>query len=127
MRIWKNFNSVAIAYLIQVAYFKNFQFSNGSCDYFFANTKGIGTSFQAAVLLASFSFVIWQKLAKCHWQTVFASQVIQWNVFLVLCLGIWWRHEIWKCRILKFDYLENKKSFWSKIKNTFPSLTTALV
>ena len=31
---------------------------------------------------------------------LFTSQVIQWNVFLVLCLGIWGRHEIWKCRIV---------------------------
>ena len=50
---------------------------------------------------------------------MFTSQFIQWNVFLVLCLGIWWRHEIWKCKILKFDFLENEKSFWSEIRNIF--------
>ena len=32
-------------------------------------------------------------------------------MFLVFCLGIWWRHEIWISRILKFDFLENEKSF----------------
>ena len=50
---------------------------------------------------------------------VFNSQIIQENAFLVLCLGIWWRHEIWISGILKFDFLENKKSFWSEIKNIF--------
>ena len=58
---------------------------------------------------------------------MFTSQVIQWNVSLVLCLGIWWRHKIWKYRNLKFGFLENKKSFWSEIKNIFPSLTSALI
>ena len=30
---------------------------------------------------------MWHKLVKFHWQIVFTSQVIQWDVFLVLCLG----------------------------------------
>ena len=62
---------------------------------------------------------MWHKLAKFHWQAVFTSQVIHWNIFLVLCLGIWWCHEIWKCRILNFDFLKNKKKFWRKIKTFF--------
>ena len=36
-----------------------------------------------------------------------------------------WRHENWKSKILKFDFLENEKSFWSEIKNV-SSLTSAL-
>ena len=36
-----------------------------------------------------------------------------------ICLGIWWRHEIWVSKILNF--LENEKSFWREIKNIFPS------
>ena len=47
------------------------------------------------------------------------SQVSQWNARLVSCLGIWWRHEIWKCR--------NKKRFWKEIKNIFLHLTSAFV
>ena len=38
-------------------------------------------------------------------------------LFLVLYLGIWWRHETWVSKILKFDFLENRKSFWSETKN----------
>ena len=90
---------------------------------FFANTKGPGTIFQAAgfveFLDEFFSFVIWHKLAKFHRQTVFTYQVIQWNVFLVSGLGIWWRHEIWKCRILKFDFLESSNYehvWWGEFK-----------
>ena len=59
----------------------------------------------------TFSFVIWNKLAKFHYQIVFTSQVIHQVAFLVLYLGIWWRHEIWISKILKFDFLDNKKSF----------------
>ena len=43
-----------------------------------------------------------------------------------MLLGIWWRDEIWIPKILKFDFIENEKSFWSEIKNTFPSLTSVL-
>ena len=47
----------------------------------FANTKGPGTSFQAAVFAEFFdeiiSFGILHKLTKFHEQTVFTSQVIQ--------------------------------------------------
>ena len=39
--------------------------------------------------------------------------------FLVLCLGIWWPHEIWMSQILNFDFLDNNKSFWSEIKTFF--------
>ena len=45
-------------------------FSNRGCAGFFAKTKEPGTD-------KSFSFAICYKLAKFHWQTVFASQVIQ--------------------------------------------------
>ena len=41
--------------------------------------------------------------------------------------GIWWRREIWISKILKFDFLENKKNLWSEMKNIFPSLTSALL
>ena len=37
----------------------------------------------------------------------------------LLCFGIWWFHEIWKSKILKFDFLENEKNLWSKKKNFF--------
>ena len=53
---------------------------------------------------------------------MFTSQVIQLNVFLALCLGIWWLHENWISEILKFGF----KSFWSEIKNNFPSIKSAL-
>ena len=33
--------------------------------------------------------------------------------------------EICKRRILKFDFLENEKSFRSELENIFPSLTSA--
>ena len=29
--------------------------------------------------------------------------------------------------LLKFDFLENEKSFWSEVKNILPGLTSALV
>ena len=61
------------------------------------------------------------KLVNFHYQIVFASQVIQWNVFLVSCLGIWWRHDIWISEKSTFDYLKNEKSFWSEIKSIFRS------
>ena len=35
-----------------------------------------------------------------------------------------WNLNIYK--ILKFDFLKNEKSFWSEIKNIFPSFTRAL-
>ena len=60
------------------------------------------------------------KLAKFYHQAVFASQVIQWKVFRVLCLGIWWCHDIWMSENLKFDYLKNEKTFRSEIKNILP-------
>ena len=51
---------------------------------------------------------------------MFTSQVIQQNTFLIIRVGIWWRHETWIFKILKSDFLENEKSFWSEIKNIFP-------
>ena len=48
-------------------------------------------------------------------------------MFRVLCLGIWWRHDIWIPENLKFDYLKNKKSFWFEIKNIIPYFTSALL
>ena len=41
---------------------------------------------------------------------------------MVLCLVIWWCHEIWTSKILKFNFLENQVS---KIKNVFPGFTSA--
>ena len=64
------------------------------------------------------------KLAKFHYQTEFTFQVIQQNLFLVLYLAIWWRHEIWRSKVLKFDFLENEKSFRSEIKNIFRCITS---
>ena len=66
------------------------------------------------------------KLAKFHHHPVFASQVIQYNVFRVSCLGIWWHHDIWLSENLEFDYLKNEKSFRSEIKHIFPCFTIAL-
>ena len=31
-------------------------------------------------------------------------------------LGIWWRHDIWIPKMLKFDYLKNEKRFWREMK-----------
>ena len=31
----------------------------------------------------------------------------------------YWPHEIWISKYLNFDFLENRKSFWSEIKNKF--------
>ena len=56
----------------------------------------------------------------------FPIEVIWFCVFLVLCLGIWWLHEIWISEILKFNFLEKKKSFWSEIKQHFSKFTSAL-
>ena len=53
------------------------------------------------------------KLAKFHHLHMFTSQVIQYNVVRVWCLGIWWWHNIWISEKVKFDYLKNEKSFWS--------------
>ena len=44
----------------------------------------------------------------------------------LLCFGIWWFHEIWKSKILKFDFLENGKNFnkcchWD-LKNKVPKM-----
>ena len=61
MLIWINFNRFAITYLIKVVASK-ISFANRSYASFFANTKGPGTSFQAAVFVKIFdeifSFVI---------------------------------------------------------------------
>ena len=35
----------------------------------------------------------------------------------VFYLGIWERHDIWISEKLKFDYLKNKKTFWSEMKD----------
>ena len=43
-------------------------------------------------------------------------------MFCVLCLDIWWCHDIWISEKLKFDYLINEKSFWST-KKCFPCFT----
>ena len=49
MLIWTNFDSFAVAYLIQVVdCFKNFIFQQRWCLQFFANKKGPGTTFPAA-------------------------------------------------------------------------------
>ena len=64
------------------------------------NTKGPGTSFEAAVCVETFD-----EISLTDFLTVLTFEVIQWNPFLFLCLDIWWRHEIWKCRIPEFDYI----------------------
>ena len=46
--------------------------------------------------------------------------------FFVLCLGIWWRHEIDHPETLKFEWLGDKKRFWSEIKIIFLSFKSAL-
>ena len=56
------------------------------------------------------SFVMLHRVAKFRHQTMFTSQVLWQNLFLVSCLGIWWRHKIWISERLKSDYLKNKKS-----------------
>ena len=66
-------------------------------------------------------------MTRFHLQTVLTSQFIQKNVFLVLCLSIWWRHKVWITKNLKFDFLENEKNFWTEIKNIFLSFTSVLL
>ena len=78
------------------------------------------------VLMKNFPFVMLHKLAKFHHQTVFISQVIQWNVFCASWLDIWWRHDIWMSENLKANYLKYKKSFQSEIKNIFSYFKCAL-
>ena len=51
--IWTDFERFAITYVIQVAASK-ISFANGSYASLFANTKGPGTSFQAAVFAKNF-------------------------------------------------------------------------
>ena len=127
---WTDFERFAITYLIEIACFKNFIFQWKLC-LILCKHKRAWNCFQATVFVELFDeifcFLIWHKLANFHQPTVFTSQVIQWNIFLVLCLGIWWCHDSWKCRILKFGFLEDEKSFWSETKNIFPSLTSAPV
>ena len=67
------------------------------------------------------------RLAKFYYQAVFAPQVIQYNVFRISCLCIWWRHDIWVSENSKFDYLKNEKSFRSETKNIFPCFKSALI
>ena len=59
---------------------------------FFENLKGIATSFQATFCVEFFDkkfyFAILHKLAKFHYQTMFTSQVMQYNVFRVSWLNI---------------------------------------
>ena len=50
---------------------------------------------------------------------MFTSQVIQYNVFHVSCLGIWWLHHIPISGKLKLDFLNTEKSFQSEIKTFF--------
>ena len=38
------------------------------------------------------------------------------QISLTDCIYIWWRHETWKCRIPKFDFLENGKCFRLNVK-----------
>ena len=60
MLIWTNLKQLA----------SKVSFPNRSCAQFFGNTKGTGTSFQAAVFVEFFdeifSFVVWHKLAEFH-------------------------------------------------------------
>ena len=82
---------------------------------FFQTEKGLGLVFRSQFL--------WNVLLKLcllsydiNWRNfinkLFTFQVIQKNVFLVLCLGIWWCHETKISKILKFDFPKNEKSFW---------------
>ena len=51
---------------------------------------------------------------------LFTSQVFKWNVFLVLCLEIWWRHEIWKRRTLKiFIFSRTERAIEVELKTFF--------
>ena len=47
-------------------------------------------------------------------------------MFRVSCLGICWRHKIWKPEKLTSDYLKNEKNFQSEIKNIFLILNVFL-
>ena len=84
---------------------------------------GPGTMFPAIFFVDCldrfFSFVMLHKQANFHYQSLFPSQFILWNVFFVSCLSIWWCHD---CRILKVQYLKKKgvfkvKEHSSRLKN----------
>ena len=65
---------------------------------FFEDWKGPGTSFHATFSIVFFDkscLVMLHKMAKFNYHAVSASQVIQQNMFHVLSLDTWWRHEIW--------------------------------
>ena len=91
--------------------------------------EGLELGFQVPVFAKFsdnfFSFLIWHKLARFHSQTMYfpSYSVKRISCF---CWGIWCCHEIWISKILKFDFLENKKSFWSEIKSISPNFTNAL-
>ena len=70
----------------------------------------------------NFSFVIWHKLATFYYQTVFTTRVIQQNIFHILCLGIWWLHEIQGYKFIKLEY--HKITLWKK--NIFLCFKSAL-
>ena len=71
---------------------KFLQISTQTSSGFLENQKRPGTSFQAIIFTEFFnkkiSFVMLQKLATFHHQTVFTSQVIHLKVFRVSWLGI---------------------------------------
>ena len=87
---------------------------------FFKNKKWLWTKLQATLLVKIFdknySFVIKHKLAIFHCQTVFTSQVIQQNVFFVSSLSIWWLHEIYDTKILKYLNISRSKKGAFEVK-----------
>ena len=42
-------------------------------------------------------------------------------------LGHLKRHDIWVSEKLKFNYMQNEKTFWSEIENIFPCFASALI
>ena len=48
-------------------------------------------------------------------------------MFHVSYLGIWWHHEIWISKELRFNYVKNENSFGSEIKSVFPSFLITLI
>ena len=120
---WTNFDSFAIKYLIKVDCFKT---SILQLKWYFIickHKKGLKLVFGLQFLLKflmKLSILEYDINRPNFISRLFTSKVIQENAFFVLCLGIWWRHEIWKPKILKFEkFLRTKRAFEVEYKTFF--------
>ena len=111
--------------------------------------RGSGTDFWGTFSAWFFhkivSYFIFYQWAKFQCPNFFPSQDFKQHVLLSSYLDSWWRHKlqdlswIWlesngwqrekegKMEKLKFEYLENEKSFLNEIKNIFHSFWRAII